>query len=197
MRLQILLKDSSQIDEKIAFLKDWQELSYKLYSQPYGDCYLWFLEVSDEDFDKTLGIFQSREEAQGAFLSVAMENGWEEIPNSYAIYHAQFEGDKLIAAIKTEEGISKYEQTTLEELARKLAKYPRIVALSYDVVTYIKDVYPDIDFKLYLVSKELSKLGKPFPDTQGKTIEENINLIEKLLTEEGMPPISKPVEDCE
>ena len=196
MKLQTLLKDSSEIDEKLEFMKEWEELTYRLDSQVLGDCYLFVLEIPDEDFDKSLDIFASREEAMGAFLSVATESGWELVPETYTIYHAQFEDGKLIAGLKTEEGIQRYEQTTLENMISNMAKFPRIVVFSYDVITYIKDIYPDVDYKVYVLSRELSRVGKPIPSIEGMSIEEVIELIEKLLKDESLPPISKPVMEC-
>ncbi len=196
MKIQILLRDGSDIDEKLEFLKDWEELSYRLDSQPYGGCQLFVLEIPDEDFDKTLGIFQSREEAMGAFLSVAMEKGWEVVPDSYVIYHAQFEGDKLIAGIKAQDGVERFEQITLENMIRKMAMYPRVVVLSYDVVTYIKDIYPEIDLKLYVLSRELSRLGREMPHVEGKSLEEVLLTMEEYLRDPSLPPVSKPVSEC-
>ncbi|SHK36156.1 hypothetical protein [Thermocrinis minervae] len=195
MELQIVLKSKEDLQTALEPFRNWEELSYSLEEIPYGDCFLYVARVEDKDFEKLVGIFQSKEEAMGAFLTLCMEYGWEEVPKSYVIYHAVFDGDRLVAAIKTEQGIEEYVQTTLEDMIKKIASYPRVVAFSYDVVTYIKDIYPDIDSKLYLVSKELNKLGLEVPSVEGLSNRQAIELIESLL--EKLPPVSKPLTECE
>lgn len=203
MRLQTFAESESSIDDVIAFLKEkypqqysllenWEELSPALSVEKVGDRdYIIFLEVREEEFDKLVGLFPSKEEAIGAFLTTAMELGWEEVPSSYIVYHAEFEGDKLIAGVKTEEGISKHDQLHLEEMIQKMLRYPRVIVYSSEVLTYIKDIYPEVDSKAYVVSREIaSKTGKaPELEDLGKiygidtsTLEGKLNLIEKLLS---------------
>lgn len=202
MKIQTLVEASEKPQDVLAFLKErypekyelienWEELSFKADVVEAGDGqYVVILEVPDEDFSKAVGIFPSKEEAKGAFLTTALEKGWEEFPESYIIYHAQFEGDKLIAGIKDREGISKHDQMHLEQMIQKIARYPRVIAYSTDVLTYIKDLYPDVDTKAYIVSREIAKVLGKAPDLEdlGKiygvdtsSLEGKLNLIEKLL----------------
>ncbi len=223
MRLQAVIKSDSQIDDAVAFIKEsypelhsllenWEELEFKLTSKALDDnTYILELEVEDSEFEKTLGIFQSLEEAIGAFLTTAEERGWERVPDRYAVYHAQFEGDVLIAGIKTEEGISKYDQMSLEKMMEKLVRYPRVVAYSSDVLTYIKDLFPDIDSRAYVVAREIAKAVGSAPELEelGKiygvdtsTLEGKIELIDKLTRspvklpsgEVNLKPVYYPVE---
>ncbi len=201
MKLQALVESEDRIEdvlsflrekypEKYALLENWEELNPSLEVQELGDGrYLIFLDVPEEEFDKLTGIFPSKEEAMGAFLTTAMEAGWEEVPSSYVIYHADFEGDKLIAAIKTEEGVSKYDQLHLEEMIRKMLRYPRVVVYSSDVLTYIKDIYPEVDSKAYVISREIAREKGRAPDLEdfGKiygidtsTLEGKLQLLEEL-----------------
>jgi len=181
MKLQTLIESEDRIDdplyflrekhpEKYALLENWQELNPSLEVKDLGE--------------------GNKEEAIGAFLTTALESGWEEVPNSYVIYHADFEGGKLIAAIKTEEGISKYDQLHLEEMIRRMLRYPRVVVYSSDVLTYIKDVYPEVDSKAYVISREIAKEKGKAPDIEdlGKiygvdisTLEGKLKLLEELL----------------
>ena len=202
MKLQALVESEDRIEdvlsflrekypEKYALLENWEELNPSLEVQELGDGrYLIFLDVPEEEFDKLTGIFPSKEEAMGAFLTTAMEAGWEEVPSSYVIYHADFEGDKLIAAIKTEEGVSKYDQLHLEEMIRKMLRYPRVVVYSSDVLTYIKDIYPEVDSKAYVISREIAREKGRAPDLEdlGKiygidtsTLEGKLQLLEELI----------------
>ncbi len=202
MKLQALVESEDRIEdvlsflrekypEKYALLENWEELNPSLEVQELGDGrYLIFLDVPEEEFDKLTGIFPSKEEAMGAFLTTAMEAGWEEVPSSYVIYHADFEGDKLIAAIKTEEGVSKYDQLHLEDMIRKMLRYPRVVVYSSDVLTYIKDIYPEVDSKAYVISREIAREKGRAPDLEdlGKiygidtsTLEGKLQLLEELI----------------
>ncbi len=202
MKLQALIESEDRIEdvpsflrekypEKYALLENWEELNPSLEVQELGGGrYLIFLDVPEEEFDKLTGIFPSKEEAMGAFLTTAMEAGWEEVPSSYVIYHADFDGDKLIAAIKTEEGVSKYDQLHLEEMIRKMLRYPRVVVYSSDVLTYIKDIYPEVDSKAYVISREIAREKGRAPDLEdlGKiygidtsTLEGKLQLLEELI----------------
>jgi len=76
-----------------------------------------------------------------------------------------------------------------------MARYPRVVVYSYDVVTYIKDIYPEIDSKLYLISRECLKLNKEIPSMDHiNSLEDKLRFIEELLKE--LPPVSKPTRAC-
>ncbi|NPA41127.1 MAG: hypothetical protein GXO18_02525 [Aquificae bacterium] len=177
--------------DKYSLIENWEELGIKLSSEPAGEGKaIIYLEVPEEDFDKLTGIFPSRGEALGAFLTTAQELGWEPVPDSYVVYHADFEGDKLIAAIKTEEGISKHDQLHLEEMIQKMLRYPRVVVYSSDVLTYIKDLYPEVDSKAYVVSREIAKKAGKAPDLEDlakiygrdiSTLEGKLELIEELI----------------
>ncbi len=202
MKLQTAVSSDSPIDdvaeflkeqypEKYALIENWEELDIKLSAEPVGDnTYIVFLEVPEEEFEKLTNIFPSKEEALGAFITTAQEAGWEVVPESYVVYHADFEGDVLIAGIKTEEGISKHDQLHLEEMIQKMLRYPRVVVYSSDVLTYIKDLYPEVDSKAFVISREIArKVGKA-PDLEdiaklyGKDVsklEGKLELIEELL----------------
>ncbi len=198
--------------EKYALIQNWEELTAVLETEDIGEGrYIVFLEVPDEEFEKLTDIFPSKEEAMGAFLTTAMEVGWEEVPQSYVVYHADFDGDRLIAGIKTEEGISKYDQMHLEEMIQRIMRFPRIVTYSSDVLTYIKDIYPEVDSKAYVVSREIAKKVGQAPDLEdiGKlygidtsSLEGKLILIEKLLEnpvklpagEVNLKPYNYPIE---
>ncbi len=214
MKVQKPLREVPQDPKKLEPFLDWQELSPSFETLSFGDCTLLIATIEDEEFDKLLHIFQSREEAMGAFLSVAMEHGWEEVPQTYCIYHAQEVDGKLIAGVKLKDQVSFYEQTTVEQLAQILAKVHRVVVYSSEVLTYIKDIYPDIDHKTYSIAREIAKrLGKaPEFEDLGKiygmpfeSLEEKLNLIERLLEnpvrtpygEVELPPYSYPLVGCE
>ncbi len=223
MKLQTLINSASPIDDiretlrkefpdKYSLIDNWEELRIELKAKELeGGSYLVELEVEDREFEKTLGIFQSVEEAKGAFLTTAEERGWEEVPDRYAVYHAQFEDDVLIAGIKTEEGISRYNQLKLEQMMEKLIRYPRIVVYSSDVLTYIKDLFPDVDNRAYVIAREIAKKtgGAPELEELGKiygvdtsSLEGKIELIDKLTQspirlpsgEVELKPIHYPLE---
>lgn len=202
MKLQTLVESESKIEDIPSFLKErypdryallenWEELTPSFDAVELGEGrYLIFLEVPEEDFEKLTSIFPSKEEAMGAFLTTAVEAGWEEVPESYVIYHADFDGDKLIAAIKTEEGVLKFDQLHLEEMIGRMLRYPRVITYSSDVLTYIKDVYPEVDSKAYIISREIAKVRGKAPDLEdlGKiygidtsTLEGKLQLLEELL----------------
>ncbi len=202
MKLQTLIESESKIEDIPSFLKErypdryallenWEELTPSFDAVELGEGrYLIFLEVPEKDFERLTSIFPSKEEAMGAFLTTAVEAGWEEVPESYVIYHADFDGDKLIAAIKTEEGVLKFDQLHLEEMIRRMLRYPRIITYSSDVLTYIKDVYPEVDSKAYVISREIAKVRGKAPDLEdlGKiygvdtsTLEGKLQLLEELL----------------
>ena len=202
MKLQSLVESETKIEDVPSFLKEnyperytlvenWEELSPSFDAVNLGNGrYLILLEVPEEDFEKLTGIFPSKEEAMGAFLTTAMEAGWEEVPESYVIYHANFDGNRLIAAIKTEEGILKFDQLHLEEMIRRMLRYPRVIVYSSDVLTYIKDIYPEIDSKAYVISREIARAKGRAPDLEdlGKiygvdttSLEGKLQLLEELL----------------
>ena len=202
MKLQTLIKSEGEIEdvssllkeeypEKYALLENWEELNASLSADKVEDGkYIVFLDVPEEEFEKLTHIFPSKEEAVGAFLTAAMEAGWEEVPTSYVVYHADFENGKLIAAIKTEEGVFRFDQLHLEEMIKRMLRYPRIIVYSSDVLTYIKDVYPDVDSKAYVVSREIARKRGKAPDLEdlGKiygidtsTLEGKLRLLEELI----------------
>ncbi|HIQ48191.1 MAG TPA: hypothetical protein EYH58_00950 [Aquifex aeolicus] len=179
--------------DRYALLENWEELKGEFELQNIeGGKYLVIYRIPEEEFQKELGIFQSIEEAMGAFISTALEHGWEEVPKSYVIYHADFieDGKKLIAGIKTEEGVFAYDQLKLEEMMKKLVKYPRIITYSSDVLTYIRDIYPDVYSKAYIIAREIASRVGQAPELEqlakiyridASTLEGKLKLIEKLL----------------
>ncbi|WP_457600626.1 hypothetical protein [Hydrogenivirga sp.] len=202
MKIQTAVVSESDINDPVSFLREhypdkfslienWEELNPSFSVEPIEeDRYLILMDVSEEEFDKLTNIFPSKGEAMGAFLTTAQESGWERVPDSYIVYHADFEGDALIAAVKTEEGISRHDQLHLEEMIQRMLKYPRVVVYSSDVLTYIKDLYPEVDSKAFVVSREIAKKVGKAPDLEdlaklyGKdvsTLEGKLELIEELL----------------
>ncbi len=214
MKVQRLFREVPEDVSRLEPFSDWQELSPAFESHPLGECTLVVASIKDEDFDQLLGIFQSREEAMGAFLSLAMEHGWEEVPETYCIYHAQEIDGKLIAGLRFGGQVSLYEQTTVEQMVQTMARVHRVVVYSSDMITYIKDIYPEIDHKAYVIAREISKrLGKA-PELEElakiygmpiESLEERLSLIEKLLEnplrtpygEVDLPPFSYPLTGCE
>ncbi len=202
MKLQTTLRSESIEDpktylkehepEKYSLLENWEELDFKFDLQKLDEGeYILFLEVEDSQFEQLTNIFSSKEEAMGAFLTTAQELGWEEVPSSYIVYHADFDGDKVIAGVKSEEGISVHDQLHLEDMIKKMIRYPRVVVYSSDVITYIKDLFPDIDHRAYVISREIAKVTGKAPDLKDigriygvdtSTLEGKLELIEKLLT---------------
>lgn len=179
--------------EKYALLQNWSELEGKLNVEPLGEGkYVVIYEIPEEEFQKDAEIFGGKEQAMGAFLTTALEHGWEEVPTKYVIYHADFVegGDKLIAGLKTEEGVSTYDQLKLEEMIKRMTQYPRIVVYSSDVLTYIQDVYPDVRSRAYIIAREIARQVGKAPELEElgevygvdiSTLEGKLELIDKLV----------------
>ena len=191
MKIQTLIDSDSQRDERIKFMTNWEELNYTLREEPLGNgTKVLILEVPDEEFDKVLTIFPSRTEAIGAFVTTALENGWEEVPESYVIYHAEFDGNKVTAGIKTPEGISLHDQLHLEQMIQQMMRFPRVVVYSSDVITYIRDLFPEVEYRTFVIAREISSAGKRAPDLEelariygeeAGDLRGKLSLIEKLL----------------
>lgn len=221
MLLQTLLKGTfegledikAQAHELFKPFQDWEELNPSFSLHPYEGCTLLRAHIDDKDFEKLVGIFQSPQEAMGAFLSLAMEYGWEEVPASYGIYHAQEEEGRLIAGIKIGERMGFYEQRNLEEMVRLMAQVGRIVVYSSEHLTYIKDIYPEVDKKAFVLAREIAKRAGRAPSLEEvakiygasvQTLEEKLRFIERLLEnpvrlpqgEVYLPHFSFPVEGC-
>ncbi|MGB9874011.1 MAG: hypothetical protein ACPLRS_03475 [Hydrogenobacter sp.] len=214
MKIQTVLHKPEEQAQKLEFFKNWEELTYTTKMIPYEDCYIAVVEIPDEDFEKLVGIFQSKEEAMGAFLSNAMEYEWEIVPESYVIYHAHFEDNKLFAGLLPKDSNPAiFDHLHLENMVKEMAKYPRVVVYSYDVVTYIKDVYPEVDNKLYVITREISKVKGYAPDLQQlaqiygvilQSLEDKLRFIQELITKpiklkDGellLPPVDKPTITC-
>jgi hypothetical protein len=214
MKLRKLFREPAEVDLQITELfKDWQELSYRVQTGQVGDCTVVEVQIEPEDFDSLLGIFSSREEAMGAFLSLAEEQGWEKVPQSFVFYHAIFDGNRVIAGIKADGQIKTYDQIRLEEMIRELASKDRVVVYSVEVITYIKDVYPEIDRKTYSIAKAIAQKGFTPPSLEElaklygrdiSTLELALDFIESLTKgkvrlpagEVELPPLDAPVELC-
>jgi hypothetical protein len=190
MKIQRIIDFPSQKEEAVFFMKNWEELTYKLTEEPYEGKLILTLEIPDEDFEKLTEIFSSPRDAMGAFLTTAQEHGWELIPTEYAVYHAEYDGNRVIAGLKTPEGISVHDQLHLEELIRKMASFPRIVTYSGEVLTFIKDLFPEADSRAFIIAREISRKGIRAPDLEDlgriygidtSTIEGKLNLIDSLL----------------
>ncbi len=214
MRLRKFFREAIQAGSEVSELfKDWQELSYRVQTKHEGDCLLVEVYIQSEGFDKLLGIFSNREEAMGAFLSLAQEQGWEKAPQSFVFYHALFDGSRVLAGIKVNGQVKTYDQLRLEELIRELASKDRVVVYSLDVITYIKDIYPEIDKKTYSITRAIAKKGYTPPNLEelaklyGKDVgnlESALDFIESLAEgkvrlptgEVQLPPLDAPIELC-
>lgn len=223
MKLQTLVTFKGEIEDPRSFLREhyperfslienWGELDFRFRAERIGeDRHILIIDVDEGEFEKLRSIFPSREDAMGAFITTAREAGWEEVPDRWVIYHAQFEDDKLIAGLKTERGIFKYNQLRLEEMIQTMMSYPRVVVYSSDVLTYIKDLFPDVDQRAYVVAREIAKKAGEAPSLEDlgriygvdtTTLEGKLKLIEKLLTnpvrlpkgEVNIKPVSYPLE---
>ena len=191
MKIQTLIDSESMKEERISFLENWEEISYSLKEEEMENgTRVLILEVPDEEFEKLLDIFPSKSEAMGAFVTTALENGWEEVPESYVVYHADFDGNKVLAGIKTPQGTSVHDQLHLEQMIQTMMRFPRIVVYSSEVLTYIKDLFPEVDSRAYVIAREIARAGKKVPDLAElakiygqdiRTIEGKLELIEKLL----------------
>jgi hypothetical protein len=178
MKLQTAIESEKPIDDVLHFLKEhypdkyslienWSELSPSLSVEPISEGrFLIIMELPEEEFEKLTHIFPSKGEAIGAFLTTAQESGWEPVPESYVVYHAEFEGDQLIAGIKTPEGTSRHSQLNLEEMIQRMIRYPRVVVYSSEVLTYIKDLYPEVDSKAFVISREIARKTGRAPDLE-------------------------------
>ncbi len=223
MKLQTLVvseRDIGNVEEflkanypdRFSLIENWSELSFRLHSRRIDrDRHIVFLEVDDGEFEKIGGIFPSKGDAVGAFLTTAREAGWEEVPERWVLYHAQFEGDKLIAGIKTEEGVLKFDQLHLEEMIQRMIRYPRVVVYSSDVLTYIKDLFPEVDHRAYVIAREIARKAGEAPSLEdlGKvygvdtsSLEGKLDLMERLLKnpvrlpkgEVNLKPVYYPLE---
>ncbi|WP_448588304.1 hypothetical protein [Thermocrinis sp.] len=214
MRVRKLIQKDGQIQpEVLELFKDWQELRYEIRTEEWGGCLVVEVDVDPNSFDPLVGIFSSKEEAMGAFLSLAEELGWEKVPESFAFYHALFDGAKVIAGVKVDDKVSTYDQLSIENMIRELAQRDRIVVYSVDVITYIKDIYPEVDRKVYSISKAIAEKGmnpadlKVLAKLYGKelsSLEDYLNFIEFLTKgpvrlpegEVQLPPLDTPIEPC-
>ncbi len=191
MKIQTLIDSESHKEERTSFLKNWEEISYSLKEEEMDNgTRVLILEVPEEEFEKLLDIFPSKAEAMGAFVTTALENGWEEVPESYVVYHADFDGNRVLAGIKTPQGVSLHDQLHLEQMIQTMMKFPRVVVYSSEVLTYIKDLFPEVDARAYVIAREISRSGKKAPDLSElakiygqdvSTLEGKLDLIEKLL----------------
>ncbi|ADC89084.1 hypothetical protein Thal_0450 [Thermocrinis albus DSM 14484] len=187
MKLQAVDRDRERLLE---LFRVWEEVSYTLHEGHHNHCRILYAHVDDESFDRLLHIFPSREEAMGAFLSYAQELGWEEFPTTFVVYDVEWDGNSLLAGIKTKEGVEFYTQTQLENMVRKMAVHHRVVVYSSDVLTYIKDIYPEVDSKSYVIARIIAKMTGSAPDLEQiarlhrvsvGTLEERLNFIEELV----------------
>ncbi len=193
MRIQVLIDPKGEKRAKKDFLSNWEELTFsESVLETEGGEKVLRIEIPDEDFKKLVGIFSSPEEAMGAFLTAAQENGWEEVPTSYVVYHADFDGSKVIAGIKTPRGISLHDQLHLEQMIQNMMRFPRVVVYSSDVLTFIKDLYPEVDSRAYVIAREIARKGFQAPSLEDlgrlygidvSTLEGKLNLIDRLIKE--------------
>jgi len=132
----------------------------------------------------------------------------------YVEYVCQEIEGKLFAGLLFNGQINLYEQTTAEQMVQIMARVHRVVVYSYEVVTYIKDIYPEIDQKVFSIAREIGKrLGKA-PELEElakiygmeiKSLEDKLRLIEKLLEnpvrtpfgEVSLPSFNHPLRECE
>jgi DNA-binding protein YbaB len=172
------------------------------------------VQIEPEVFDSLLGIFSSIEEAMGAFLSLAEEQGWEKVPQSFVFYHAIFDGNRVIAGIKVDGQVKTYDQMMLEEMIRELASKDRVVVYSVEVIIYIKDKrHISRDRKTYSIAKAIAQKGFTPPSLEElaklygrdiSTLELALDFIESLAEgkvrlpagEVELPPLDAPLELC-
>jgi hypothetical protein len=200
MKIQKLIRSKEEKENSLEFLKNWQELKVKFSEESVEGSTLLTIEVPEEEFKKLRGIFSSESEAMGAFLTASEEHGWEVVPRTYLIYHAQFDGNKVIAGIKYGGKVSIHDQLHLEEMIRTMTMYPRIVTYNTEPLTYIKDLYPEVDRKTYVIAREIARKGKRAPDLSElgmiygvkiSNLKDSLNLIEKLLKNPIITPEGK------
>ena len=66
MQIQTLIDSDSMKDERLSFLKNWEEICYSLKEEKIdNDTKVLILEVPDKEFEKLLSIFPSKAEAMG------------------------------------------------------------------------------------------------------------------------------------
>lgn len=214
MILQKIYDESVEDDIKSLF-EAWPEISYKIRVKPIevGDdtINVVYIETNDEDFNKSVGVFESKEEAMGAFRSFAYELGFEDYPINIAFLHAGFDGDKLFLFLKAknDDNIKQFDQLSVEKLTKELPNYQRVVIYQSAVLTYLKDIYPAIDNIAYVIPHKLSSIGCQTPELSDlakiygvslNTKEDEIRFIEKLLQDpkglckdKELPPIDIPL----
>jgi len=153
MILQKIYDENVENDIKNLF-EAWPEISYKVSIKP--------VKVGDE----SVGVFESKEEAMGAFRSFAYELGFEDYPTNIAFLHAGFDGDKLFLFLKAknDDNIKQFDQLSVEKLTKELPNYQRVVIYQSAVLTYLKDIYPAIDNIAYVIPHKLSNIGCQTPD---------------------------------
>lgn len=214
MILQKIYDENIDSDVKSLF-EAWPEISHEITvkSVKVGDdtINIVYIKTKDEDFEKAVGVFETKEEAMGAFRSFAYELGFEEYPKNIAILHSDFDGDKLFLLLKAknDNNVQKFDQLSVEKLTKELPNYQRVVIYQSAILTYLKDVYPAIDSIAYVIPHKLSSIGCPTPELQDlakiygfplNTKEDEIRLIEKLLEDhrglckdKSLPPVEIPL----
>ncbi len=214
MILQKIYDETIESDVKKLF-EAWPEISYELTvkSIKVGDdsVNVVYVKTNDDDFEKAVGIFETKDEAMGAFRSFAYELGFEEYPQNIAILHSDFDGNRLILLLKAknDSDIKTFDQLSVEKLTKELPGYQRVIIYQSAVLTYLKDVYPAIDSIAYVIPHKLSNIGCPTPELSDlakiygiplNTKEDEIRLIEKLLEDprglckdKSLPPVELPL----
>ncbi len=185
-----------------ALFENWPELKYTLSFELLKDDktipLVVYIDIDDESFVNIEGF--TKEEAIGAFESIAREDFWEPVPSSYAILHADFEDDVLYCVLKTGTQVKRYTQIELENMIKEMSAYPRVIVYSSEILTYIKDLYPNIDNVAYVLSRAIVKEGKAVPSLEElskiylidtKPLENVPILLEKLLVN----PVKLPSGD--
>ncbi len=212
MILQRIYQPNIEEDVKAIF-ENWPEISYtteiKTFKVGDDNISVFYIKPNQEDFSKVEG-FESKEEAMGAFKTLAIEYGFEELPQNIAILHASFDGDKLFMLLKAknDDNIERFDQLSVEKLTKKLADFQRVVIYSSAVLTYITDLYPAINEVAYVIPQKLSELGYSTPELKDvakiygfsiNTPEDEVRLIEKILEDskgisgKPIPPLELPL----
>ncbi|MCS7084312.1 MAG: hypothetical protein NZL90_04950 [Aquificaceae bacterium] len=214
MKIQIAIRTESPTLESLKEsnpeifepFESWSELSFEFSLQNLqGDCWLLIAKAEDDSFETLSPIFGSKENAIGAFLTLALEKGWEELPDRILFLHIWEENGTLFAATYFEGQTELFKHDNLEALSRKLASANRVVVFSIDVVAKIRDVFPNLEAKTYSISRNLSNTELENTSLEellgakvdGIDIPKHLEALTNDLVSRGLiKPVWLPIRDC-
>ncbi|MEN3034411.1 MAG: hypothetical protein ABDH18_05430 [Aquificaceae bacterium] len=184
----------------------WSELEVKFELKKLdNDCYLLTAEIQDSSFEALSQIFGSKENALGAFLTLAVERGWEEFPSNILFLHIWEENGMTIASVYSQGELELFKHDNLEALSRKLASANRVVVFSMDIVAKVRDVFPGLEGKTYSISRHLSAKeleNNSLKDFLGDSVQEKDipkylkDLTNSLVSKGLIKPVWLPIKDC-